>query len=82
MLLGGLGASGGGIGARLTAASLAKILGKTEAQVSKWVAPINKAMAKFDINTPQRVAAFLGNVRKEMGDGGIPVESTAWNLTQ
>jgi predicted chitinase len=65
LLLGGLSENGGGIGYQLDAKLLSKIMGITEDQAQPWVAPVNSAMAEFDINTPKRLAAFLTNVQQE-----------------
>jgi hypothetical protein len=67
LLLGGLGTHGGGIGAQLTAESLAAIMDSNAERMAQWVAPINQALRTFEINTPKRIAAFLANVYEETG---------------
>ncbi|WP_291853752.1 Ig-like domain-containing protein [Accumulibacter sp.] len=65
LLLGGVGTKGVGFGYELTAESLGAIMGAPAAQLMDWVAPMNQALAKFDINTAKRLAAFLVNARFE-----------------
>ena len=65
ILLGGLGTQQGNLGAQLTAESLAAIMGVPRGFVSAWVQPLNEAMQKFDLSTPNRIAAFMANVRAE-----------------
>lgn len=88
LLIGGLGAHGGGIGAQLTAETLAKIMNSPVSVVADWVDPINKALRDFDINTPKAIAAFLANVRVETKANNQPggltalAEDTHWNLNK
>lgn len=39
----------------------------TEANIQKFVEPLTKAMAKYEINTPRRQAAFLAQLAHESG---------------
>ena len=80
LLIGGQGSNGGGIGRQLTAQTLGVIMGRTPEDVATFVAPINEAIAKFDINTPKRLAAFLANVWGESGGLRALAENTNWNL--
>jgi putative chitinase len=38
------------------------------ANVAVWLAPVNDAMSEFDIDTPQRIAAFLAQCGHESAD--------------
>ena len=49
----------------LSADQLARIMPRVE---QKWLAPLNAAMAEFDITTWPRQAAFLANVAHESGE--------------
>jgi len=80
LLIGGQGSTGGGIGAQLTAQTLGAIMGRTPEAVATFVAPINEAIIKFDINTPKRLAAFLANVWGESDGLRALAENTNWNL--
>ena len=40
-----------------------------------WAGPLNAAMERFEINTPQRVAAFLAQVAHESGELARLVEN-------
>jgi predicted chitinase len=65
VLIGGASAS---LGEAMTAESLARIMEVTNiAAVAPWVEPLKNAMKAFSINTPQRIAAFLAQVRQESG---------------
>ncbi len=48
---------------QLTQDQLRKIMPKCNAD--QWAGPLNAAMEKFEINTPQRMAAFLAQVAHE-----------------
>lgn len=49
----------------ITAQQLADALGIPSERARQWAAPINAAMARFDINTPMRAAAFLAQIGHE-----------------
>ena len=51
---------------------------KSGVNYGQWVAPMNEAMAKFGINTPKRVAAFLTQVRVESKLLSATEEDTNW----
>lgn len=40
----------------------------TSSDVQRYLQPLNDALAEFEINTPKRIAAFLGQVAVETGD--------------
>lgn len=40
---------------------------RSDAQLAEWIAPINKACARFEINTIRRVAAFIAQMAHESG---------------
>jgi putative chitinase len=50
----------------LTAAQLAAAVPR--ANVALWLGPVNDAMSEFDIDTPQRIAAFLAQCGHESAD--------------
>src|SRR5262245_16873403 len=53
----------------LTAAQLRAIMPKlTDARLAEFLGPLNRAMAKYQINTPLRRAAFLGQLAHESGE--------------
>jgi predicted chitinase len=63
-----LGGTAAPLGSAMTAESLAEFMGsKDVAYYEDWVKPLQDAMAEFGITTPQRIAAFLGQVRAESG---------------
>jgi predicted chitinase len=63
VLLGGTAAP---LGDAMTAQSLAKFMGDIAGvDYGQWVKPLQEAMAEFNINTPQRIAAFLAQVKAE-----------------
>jgi predicted chitinase len=71
LVLGGVGAKNVGMGAyrnspmKVLQSSWARALW-TASRVVDWVgAPLNQALAKFDINTAKRISAFLVNARFE-----------------
>ena len=51
----------------MTGESLKRVMGNSESVEwnQLWVEPLQKAMDEFNINTPQRIAAFLSEVRHE-----------------
>lgn len=51
----------------ITVDQLAKICDMPTALAQKWVGPLNRAMAEFDINTPPRIGAFIANCSHECG---------------
>ena len=51
----------------LNANWLALIMGCKLKLASQWLAPINKAMAKYEINTELRMAHFLAQIGHESG---------------
>lgn len=63
----GAGIDGGYAFHMLTAAQLSVAVQCPLARAQKWVAPLNAAMARYDINTPVRQAAFLAQVGHESG---------------
>ncbi|MBN8456108.1 hypothetical protein, partial [Accumulibacter sp.] len=81
LLLGGKGPASGGIGGQLDSETLAGTQGVKPAQVANWVDSINEAVRTFDINTANRLAAFLANVRAEsrgLQDQDM-TEDVGWN---
>lgn len=50
----------------LTAAQLSAAVPR--ADVALWLGPVNDAMSEFDIDTPQRIAAFLAQCGHESAD--------------
>lgn len=53
---------------RLSRIKLKKIIPTaTEGNIKKYLKPINNTLEKFNINTPQRVAAFLAQLAHESG---------------
>lgn len=51
--------------ALITAEQLAKICDLSLPLAQRWVAPLNRAMAEFDISTPARIGAFIANCAHE-----------------
>lgn len=49
----------------ITAEYLATATGATPANAAKYLAPLNAAMERFEINTPKRISAFLATVAIE-----------------
>lgn len=49
----------------ITAQQLAAALNIPIERAQQWLAPINAAMQRFDINTPKRQAAFLAQIGEE-----------------
>ena len=49
----------------ISAEDLAKATGIPLARASQWAAPLNQAMARFGIDTPERRAGFLSQVAHE-----------------
>lgn len=60
----------------ITAAQLRQIMPNAGANADKYVGPLNAAMAKYQINTPARQAAFLAQIGHESGQ----LSSVAENL--
>lgn len=52
---------------QLTVAQLAAAMACPDPRAALWCVPINRAMAAWQINTPRRVAMFLGQVAHESG---------------
>lgn len=68
---------------KLTAAQLTAIMPNCDA--GHWLEPLNTAMARFEINTSSRMAAFLAQVAHESGETKILTENlnySALRLTQ
>ena len=59
----------------LTAEQLAKACGCRIERANKWQAPLNEAMAEYEINTPARQAAFLAQVAHESARLGVLEEN-------
>lgn len=59
----------------ITKEQLALGTGASPAQAIKWLDPIQKAMDKYAINRPNRIAAFLANVGVESGGLTAVVEN-------
>jgi putative chitinase len=51
----------------MNALELSRALKCPMARAVKWVHPLNRAMQRFDINTPARQAAFLAQIGHESG---------------
>lgn len=51
----------------LTEAQLAAMI-PTNKEIAAWCVELNKALPKYDINTPQRVAGFVSQCAHESGD--------------
>lgn len=49
----------------ITSLQLITSLGCTPQGAEKWIDPLNKAMGRFEINTPARAAAFIAQVGHE-----------------
>ncbi|MES2771488.1 MAG: hypothetical protein V4623_05835, partial [Pseudomonadota bacterium] len=70
-----LGGSATPLGAGLDAKSLGDLMGNVAGvNYADWVAPLQQAMAEFDISTPQRIAAFLAETGHETGGLGKMTE--------
>lgn len=52
---------------RLTADKLCAAIGCTLERAQRWIDALNAAMEEYEINTPQRVAAFLAQIGHESG---------------
>lgn len=63
---------------KLTAGVVQAGTGCAAAVATQWLAPLQKACDKFEINTPQRVAAFLANVGVESRGLAALVESLVY----
>jgi YD repeat-containing protein len=77
-----LGGTGQAAGAAMTANSLGSLLNISEAVASRWVMPLQKAMAEFNINTPQRIAAFLAQIVVEANSRGGGLEGKENDLRE
>jgi putative chitinase len=51
----------------LTEAQLAAMI-PTNKEIAAWCVELNKALPKYDINTPQRIAGFISQCAHESGD--------------
>jgi len=61
-----LGGSAKNFGSQLSTESLSTVMGANANVVyAAWVEPLQKAMTEFEINTPQRIAAFFSQIRSE-----------------
>jgi VCBS repeat-containing protein len=61
-----LGGKGLALGSQVDAASLGTAMGnKPGVNYANWTGPLQAAMLEFGINTPQRIAAFLAQVKRE-----------------
>lgn len=61
-----LGGTATALGSLLTAESLGILMGNIPGvDYAAWVNPLQDAMIEFGINTPQRIAAFLAQIRAE-----------------
>jgi hypothetical protein len=56
-------------GSTLSGKALGTLMGNvlSDADYAAWVKPLQQAMIEFNINTPQRIAAFLAQIRVESG---------------
>jgi putative chitinase len=52
----------------LTTVGLLCVMPNAGERIARFVGPLNQALAKFDICTPERVAAFLAQVAHESGE--------------
>lgn len=57
------------------AEQLGQIMPNAGARAGQWIDPLNKAMARFEINTNDRIAMFLANVAVETGELKSRVEN-------
>ena len=68
---------------KITAQQLKAIMPKCN--TDQWLNSLNQAMAKFEINTPARIAAFLAQIAHESAETAILSENlnySALRLTQ
>jgi putative chitinase len=63
----------------MTPNQLARATGARIDRASEWCAPIEAAMAEFEINTPGRQAAFLAQIGHE--SGGLRYSTEIWGPT-
>ena len=63
----------------MDAVQLADSTAATQARAALWLAPISDAMVEFEINTPQRIAAFLAQIGHE--SGGLQWARELWGPT-
>ena len=52
----------------ISKAQLLTVMPTAAHRIDQWVDPINATMAQYEINTPQRAAAWLANVAHETGE--------------
>lgn len=64
----------------ITAQQLAEAIVCPPARADKWVNAMNEAMERYDINTPERQAAFLAQIGHE--SGRLVYVREIWNPTQ
>ncbi|HRI91766.1 MAG TPA: Ig-like domain-containing protein [Accumulibacter sp.] len=78
LLIGGTALS---IGSQMTAESLGNIMGNVRGvNYGDWIAPLQSAMLEFEITTPQRIAAFLAQIKQE--SGGMRDLTEGFNYSQ
>jgi len=51
----------------MTAEELDRLTGCGATRAAKWAAPLSAAMDRFEINTPDRISAFLAQIMVESG---------------
>ncbi|MGQ0710116.1 MAG: matrixin family metalloprotease [Rhodoferax sp.] len=67
------------LGAAMTVESLARFMKSVPGvDYAAWIAPMQKAMEKFEITTPERIAAFLGQIYVESGGMAKTIEDVAY----
>lgn len=64
---------------KIEASQLSAATGSSTAQATIWLEPICEAMARFQVNTPQRVAAFLAQIGHE--SAGMQFTRERWGPT-
>lgn len=65
---------------KLNAAQLKAIMPKCV--VENWLEPLNSAMARFDINTSSRIAAFLAQVAHESAETTVLTENLNYSASR
>lgn len=63
----------------MTPQTLLQIMPKAAAKAALFLAPLNDAMAEFDIDTPQRQAMFLAQLAHESGELTRTVENLRYS---
>lgn len=63
----------------LTAEQLAAAIGCPAKRAARWIEPLTRAMEAYDINTPERIAAFLAQIGHE--SGGLLYVKELWGPT-